>query len=155
MMYLMPHLKRPPFIAFNQPISMLLALFIQSVFSTNQASQQNDGNFTIVGGQIYTPGLAIIDSPQPFTPEGGGTITFSVLPIASYLNRSYGLQSPFLALFFKPIFATRALACSSIATVGSAFRFQRPSHWPPNACSSLAQYTGVGLVSPHVENLTI
>ncbi|KAJ5619163.1 hypothetical protein N7510_003147 [Penicillium lagena] len=29
------------------------------------------GNFTIVNGQIYTPGLAIVDSPQPYTPEGG------------------------------------------------------------------------------------
>jgi hypothetical protein len=36
------------------------------------AQQQGSANFTIVGGQIYTPGLAIIDSPQPFTPEGGG-----------------------------------------------------------------------------------
>lgn len=30
-------------------------------------------NFTIIGGQIFTPGLAIVDAPQPFTPLGGGT----------------------------------------------------------------------------------
>ncbi|KAJ5272609.1 Mannosyltransferase 1 CMT1 [Penicillium angulare] len=30
------------------------------------------GNFTIVNGQIYTPGLAIVDAPQPYTPLGGG-----------------------------------------------------------------------------------
>jgi hypothetical protein len=29
-------------------------------------------NFTIIGGQIFTPGLAIVDAPQPFTPLGGG-----------------------------------------------------------------------------------
>ncbi len=26
----------------------------------------------IVNGQIYTPGIAIVDSPQPNTPLGGG-----------------------------------------------------------------------------------
>jgi hypothetical protein len=31
-----------------------------------------EAGFTIINGQIYTPGLAIIDAPQPFTPEGGG-----------------------------------------------------------------------------------
>jgi hypothetical protein len=36
------------------------------------ATQQTPNNFTIVNGQIYTPGLAILDSPQPNTPEGGG-----------------------------------------------------------------------------------
>lgn len=29
-------------------------------------------NFTMLNGQIYTPGFAIVDSPQPGTPEGGG-----------------------------------------------------------------------------------
>jgi hypothetical protein len=29
-------------------------------------------NFTLVNGQVYTPGLAIIDAPQPNTPLGGG-----------------------------------------------------------------------------------
>ncbi|CAG8082659.1 unnamed protein product, partial [Penicillium nalgiovense] len=29
-------------------------------------------NVTIVNGQIYTPGLAIVDAPQPNTPLGGG-----------------------------------------------------------------------------------
>lgn len=30
-------------------------------------------NFTIVNGQLYTPGLAIVDAPQPYTPLGGCT----------------------------------------------------------------------------------
>jgi hypothetical protein len=34
------------------------------------------GNFTIVNGQLYTPGLAIVDAPQPYTPLGGGTSIF-------------------------------------------------------------------------------
>lgn len=29
-------------------------------------------NFTIAGGQVFTPGLAIVDAPQPGTPLGGG-----------------------------------------------------------------------------------
>lgn len=29
-------------------------------------------NFTISNGQIFTPGFAILDSPQPGTPMGGG-----------------------------------------------------------------------------------
>jgi hypothetical protein len=31
----------------------------------------------IVNGQIYTPGIAIVDSPQPNTPEGGGEFPWS------------------------------------------------------------------------------
>ena len=37
-------------------------------------------NFTIANGQIYTPGFAILDAPQPGTPLGGGTCT----PSASF-----------------------------------------------------------------------
>lgn len=29
-------------------------------------------NFTISNGQIFTPGFAVLDSPQPGTPMGGG-----------------------------------------------------------------------------------
>lgn len=36
------------------------------------------GNFTIVNGQVYTPGLAIIDAPQPNTPLGGGKPTCQI-----------------------------------------------------------------------------
>lgn len=32
-------------------------------------------NFTVVNGQVYTPGLAIVDAPQPNTPLGGGKPT--------------------------------------------------------------------------------
>jgi hypothetical protein len=28
----------------------------------------------IVNGQIYTPGIAIVDAPQPNTPLGGGIV---------------------------------------------------------------------------------
>ncbi|KAF3282418.1 hypothetical protein TWF970_001824 [Orbilia oligospora] len=34
--------------------------------------------FTILGGQIYTPGLAIVDAPQPFTPLGGATLHIAI-----------------------------------------------------------------------------
>jgi hypothetical protein len=29
----------------------------------------------IINGQIFTPGIAIVDSPQPNTPLGGGKFT--------------------------------------------------------------------------------
>lgn len=29
-------------------------------------------DFTIAGGQIFTPGFAVLDAPQPGTPLGGG-----------------------------------------------------------------------------------
>lgn len=32
---------------------------------------EDTSQFNIVDGQIYTPGLAIVDAPQPFTPVGG------------------------------------------------------------------------------------
>ncbi|KAL2812594.1 hypothetical protein BJX63DRAFT_240633 [Aspergillus granulosus] len=35
-------------------------------------------NFTIVNGQIYTPGLAIVNAPQPYTPLGGDTLHISL-----------------------------------------------------------------------------
>ncbi|KAI9036512.1 uncharacterized protein KD926_001723 [Aspergillus affinis] len=35
--------------------------------------------FTVVNGQIYTPGLAIVDAPQPNTPLGGGKYRFVLL----------------------------------------------------------------------------
>ncbi|PWY91478.1 hypothetical protein BO94DRAFT_622913 [Aspergillus sclerotioniger CBS 115572] len=35
-------------------------------------------NFTIVNGQIYTPGLAIVDAPQPYTPLGGDTLQIAI-----------------------------------------------------------------------------
>jgi len=51
----------------------LLLNFTSLGLSTPTSEQDNtNSNFTIVNGQIYTPGLAIIDAPQPFTPEGGG-----------------------------------------------------------------------------------
>lgn len=41
-------------------------------------------NFTIYDGQIYTPGFAILDSPQPETPMGGGMFLSS--PQTSYIE---------------------------------------------------------------------
>ncbi|OJJ48231.1 hypothetical protein ASPZODRAFT_62128 [Penicilliopsis zonata CBS 506.65] len=35
-------------------------------------------NFTLVNGQLYTPGLAIVDSPQPNTPLGGDNLQVAI-----------------------------------------------------------------------------
>ncbi|KAK4170239.1 hypothetical protein QBC43DRAFT_2429 [Cladorrhinum sp. PSN259] len=52
-------------------------------------------NFTIANGQIYTPGLAILNSPQPGTPLGGELIEVSLdvstngrLPLPPYAEDS-------------------------------------------------------------------
>jgi hypothetical protein len=45
------------------------------------------GNFTIVNGQVYTPGLAIIDAPQPNTPLGGGKPTCQICSNQMELTR--------------------------------------------------------------------
>ncbi|EXJ56998.1 hypothetical protein A1O7_07342 [Cladophialophora yegresii CBS 114405] len=50
------------------PVSRALALLL---YLTAAISAQPTSDFTIVNGQIYTPGLAIVDAPQPFTPLGG------------------------------------------------------------------------------------
>ncbi|KAF2495099.1 hypothetical protein BU16DRAFT_617967 [Lophium mytilinum] len=56
---------------FSRIASLQIHVVIASLCLSRLSYATNDGNFTIVGGQIYTPGLAILDSPQPFTPEGG------------------------------------------------------------------------------------
>ncbi len=44
--------------------------FLALLLAARTASGQN---FTEAGGQIFTPGFAIVDSPQPGTPLGGGS----------------------------------------------------------------------------------
>lgn len=44
-----------------QSIILFICLCVQGI-----SSQE------IVNGQIYTPGIAIVDAPQPNTPLGGG-----------------------------------------------------------------------------------
>lgn len=66
------------------------------------AATAHGENFTIINGQIFTPGLAIVDAPQPNTPLGGGkfSIVFtrnntpSSLPIASHITASLHKPSP-------------------------------------------------------------
>ncbi|KAI8966041.1 hypothetical protein F5Y11DRAFT_311222 [Daldinia sp. FL1419] len=43
--------------------------FLEALLSKVQAA-----DFTIAGGQIFTPGFAVLDAPQPGTPLGGDTI---------------------------------------------------------------------------------
>lgn len=52
----------------------------QGSASGSEQDQDQDQNFTIINGQIFTPGLAIVDAPQPGTPEGGG-VYFSFSPL--------------------------------------------------------------------------
>ena len=65
---------------------LLLSLLLGLPYTN--ATQDTDG-FTIVNGQLYTPGLIVIDSPQPNTPEGGSQLSLShdVNQIADFYRR--------------------------------------------------------------------
>ena len=60
-------------------------------------------NFTVAGGQIFTPGFAVVDAPQPGTPLGGGMLSAAPsLQLPVYPDRVTGSvqahQLTFLAL---------------------------------------------------------
>ncbi|KFY15766.1 hypothetical protein V492_01765 [Pseudogymnoascus sp. VKM F-4246] len=42
------------------------------------AARARSENFTIINGQIFTPGLAIVDAPQPNTPLGGEILQVAI-----------------------------------------------------------------------------
>jgi hypothetical protein len=46
--------------------TVVAGIFMLGLLTTGLNAQQ------IVNGQIYTPGIAIVDAPQPNTPLGGG-----------------------------------------------------------------------------------
>jgi hypothetical protein len=54
----------------------LLAIGLTALHCNQALAQStpivNLNNYTIINGQIFTPGLAIVDAPQPNTPLGGG-----------------------------------------------------------------------------------
>lgn len=50
----------------------LLALVPCLVAAQDDSDDDFTRNFTISNGQIYTPGLVVVNSPQPGTPMGGG-----------------------------------------------------------------------------------
>lgn len=61
------------------PYLRVMALFqrawwlaLLSFFATTTAQ-----NFTVRNGQIFTPGFVVLNAPQPNTPLGGGTPTFT------------------------------------------------------------------------------
>ena len=86
--------------------------------------QPSPNNFTIVNGQIYTPGLAIIDAPQPFTPEGGDFLQVAIdvsgdgrLPLPPYYpNIGTGLFN--ITLFLTSYVTGLNLTISNGTTAG-------------------------------------
>ncbi|KAF2671241.1 hypothetical protein BT63DRAFT_453639 [Microthyrium microscopicum] len=46
--------------------------------SSQRLTNQNSTGFTVVNGQIFTPGLAVVDAPQPFTPLGGDFLQVAI-----------------------------------------------------------------------------
>ncbi|EFX01840.1 hypothetical protein CMQ_8306 [Grosmannia clavigera kw1407] len=70
--------------------SALDGLWLLSLLAPAQSSALD---FTVAGGQIFTPGFAIVDSPQPGTPLGGGKFFSSFSPpFISSPNLSDSLQ---------------------------------------------------------------
>ncbi|KAK8139752.1 hypothetical protein PG984_000875 [Apiospora sp. TS-2023a] len=60
------------------------------------ASQSQAAIFTTANGQIFTPGFAILDAPQPGTPLGGDTIevALDVSANGKLMLPPYGADSP-------------------------------------------------------------
>ncbi|KAF2836436.1 hypothetical protein M501DRAFT_939468 [Patellaria atrata CBS 101060] len=61
---------------FSQYLRFIVILL--QLFHCEVLSQSINNGFNVVGGQIYTPGLAIVNSPQPFTPMGGDFLHISI-----------------------------------------------------------------------------
>ncbi|KAK6523046.1 hypothetical protein TWF281_002468 [Arthrobotrys megalospora] len=57
---------------------MKLLSYIITACTALAACADATRTFTILNGQIYTPGLAIVDAPQPFTPLGGATLHVAI-----------------------------------------------------------------------------
>jgi hypothetical protein len=62
---------------------MLFRFILAAVLSARCLNAQK-----IVNGQIFTPGIAIVDSPQPNTPLGGGECPLKIIPDAAVLTTS-------------------------------------------------------------------
>ena len=81
-------------LSFLSALGVALAFGVPLVLAAT--SSASDGT-TIVNGQLFTSGLAIVDSPQPNTPEGGGELLHSYYfhsdTIAPSLLSSYQYQS--------------------------------------------------------------
>jgi hypothetical protein len=61
--------------------------------------------FTIIGGQIFTPGIVIVDAPQPNTPLGGDFLQVALDVTADgRLQLPPYLADPFTAIFNITIF---------------------------------------------------
>lgn len=67
-------------------VSFIMILFASKIFALSFLAQGLAAQ-QIVNGQIYTPGIAIIDAPQPNTPLGGGTTSFILYLNCAYLSR--------------------------------------------------------------------
>lgn len=57
---------------------MRLSQLATAAISALVAGCAAEQTFTIHGGQIFTPGFAVMNSPQPWTPMGGDTLHISI-----------------------------------------------------------------------------
>jgi hypothetical protein len=78
----------------------------QMIGSYDQSPNQNTSAINIVNGRIFTPGLAIIASPQPYTPMGGDFLHIALdisgdgkLPFPPESNPSASTQLHNITLF--------------------------------------------------------
>ena len=55
---------------------LLPRLFLGALLQLALVSEARGLDFVVAGGQIFTPGLAVVDAPQPGTPLGGGWCLF-------------------------------------------------------------------------------
>jgi hypothetical protein len=127
----------------------------------------NPYNYTIINGQIFTPGLSIVDAPQPNTPLGGGQFSQTMRGssnsqqsqiISRLLSMSATMvQLDFLRIKKAPLqrYITSLYFCLATIQEGtSPFQMALPPEMPvwetswhksPAALSSMS--TGIGLIA--------
>ncbi|KAJ4314716.1 hypothetical protein N0V94_006321 [Neodidymelliopsis sp. IMI 364377] len=91
--------------------------------SYNQSPNQNTSAINIVNGRIFTPGLAIIASPQPYTPMGGDFLHIALdisgdgkLPFPPESNPSASTQLHNITLFLTSTALDKNFTISNLTT---------------------------------------
>lgn len=105
-------------------------------------------SFNIVNGQIYTPGLAIVDAPQPNTPLGGGessivfySIDIDMSRLQARCSSTDNVQTPSTSPSTSP--ETDDYLQTKTKTKKTPTSTASPSSSPPPTCPRTSPYPTV------------
>jgi len=162
---------RPHSIAKMAPLSLTAYAGAALLFAARVSST---ANFTIANGQIYTPGLVIVDAPQPGTPLGGDLIEVALdvstngrLQLPPYPENSRSMIhniTIFLSSYTtgRNFTITNGTASANNASLGDIM-FQEPGStvkhvkwtWPDCLVGDGGQQQGLGETDRGVYNISI